>query len=65
MGRACAIVVCGHENDNIYNTQVLAPANYLNVYWYPDQRNSDSLTSDTFDSIAPGSEEDDVGTGII
>jgi hypothetical protein len=34
MGRACAIVVCGHENDNIYDTQVLAPANCLNVYWY-------------------------------
>lgn len=36
MGRACAIVVCGHDNDSVYNTQILAPANCLNVYWYPD-----------------------------
>jgi hypothetical protein len=36
MGRACAIVVRGHENDSVYNTEVLAPANSLNVYWYGD-----------------------------
>ncbi len=36
MGRASAIVVCGHENDNVYNTQVLAPATCLRAFWYPD-----------------------------
>lgn len=34
MGRACAIVVCGRENDNVYNTQVIGQANCFNVYWY-------------------------------
>jgi hypothetical protein len=36
MGRASAIVVCGHENDNVYNTQALAPASCLRAFWYPD-----------------------------
>jgi hypothetical protein len=36
MGRATAIAVCGHENDNVFNTQVLPPASCLTVFWYPD-----------------------------
>lgn len=36
MGRASAIAVCGHENDNIYNTQDVAQANCLIIFWYPD-----------------------------
>ncbi len=36
MGRASAIVVCGHENDSIYNTQNVGQANCLTIFWYPD-----------------------------
>jgi hypothetical protein len=36
MGRATAIVACGHENDTVYNTEDIGQANCLTIFWYPD-----------------------------
>ena len=37
MGRPSAIVVSGHENDSVYDTEDIGQADSLTIYWYADQ----------------------------